>query len=243
MLGAWNLFVYNYIITTNRINRNMQKIFSIAKELLFPKRCFFCSAYGAFLCADCQSLMDIAPVHRRDKTKKYLSDIYSPCSYENPRVKKIIHAFKYEPFCRELALPLAEIISGHFSLCGQNPKGFNLVFVPLANKRMRGRGFNQARDLAEKLSAIWQIPLVNSLIKIKETACQAELSQCQRIKNLRDAFVCENKKAVAGKKIFLIDDVVTTGATMEECAKVLRFAGAKEVVGICIARTHGVAMS
>lgn len=216
----------------------MEKIFTAIKESLFPEKCLFCSAYGALICGDCQSLLDISCVHRRDKTKKYLSDIYSPCSYENPRVKKLIHTFKYEPFCRTLAWPLAKIIAGHFSLCQKIPTGFNLVFVPLTTKRIRKRGFNQAQDLAQKLSVIWKIPIVCGLEKIRETTRQAELAQDQRMKNLHDAFISKNKTAIAGKKFFLVDDVVTTGATMEECAKTLRRAGATEIIGVCFARTE-----
>jgi len=217
----------------------MRKIINGAKELFFPKKCFFCKKYGTLLCDDCRSLLDISPVHRFDRTKKYLSDIYAPCSYENKRVKKIIHAFKYEPFVRELAAPLAKIIAGHFALCGRGFTGFALVPVPLAAKRWRKRGFNQAQALASELSKIWQAPIAaNCLIKTRETQNQAELSQAQRAFNLRNAFAAQNKELLRDKKIFLIDDVATTGATMEECARVLLKNGAQEVIGAAIARTE-----
>ena len=222
------------------MSRNMQKIISAAKELFFPKKCLFCAAYGDFLCGDCQSLLDISPTHRPDKTKKYLSDIYSPCPYENKRVKKIIHNCKYEPFSRELARPMAEIIAGHFSLCGKNTAGFILVPVPLAPKRLRQRGFNQALILAQELARIWKIPLAaDCLIKIRETKRQAELSQEERLENLREAFLAADKEIFKNKRVLLLDDVATTGATMEECAKTLRRANAIEVVGVCFARTEG----
>ncbi len=217
----------------------MRKIINGAKELFFPKKCFFCKKYGTLLCDDCRSLLDISPAHRFDRTKKYLSDIYAPCSYENKRVKKIIHAFKYKPFVRELAAPLAKIIAGHFALCGRGFAGFTLVPVPLAAKRQRKRGFNQAQALTSELSKIWQIPIAaNCLIKTRETQNQAELSQTQRALNLRNAFAAQNKELLRDKKIFLIDDVATTGATMEECARVLLKNGIQEVIGAAIARTE-----
>jgi len=74
------------------------------------------------------------------------------------------------------------------------------------------------------------------LAKIKETPPQAELSDEERKENLKGSFSCRSPDLVKGKKIILIDDVYTTGSTMEECAKVLKMAGAKEVVGIVVAR-------
>jgi len=217
----------------------LQKISGAAKELLFPRKCFFCSKYGDLICADCTALLDVSPVHRPDRGKKYLADIYSACSYENRRAQKIVHALKYDPFIRELAQPMAQIIAGHFALCGENPKDCFLAAVPLAKKRFRERGFNQARALAEELAKIWQIPIAGRCLeKPRGTRRQAELSQSERRNNLRSAFVCPDTASVKNKNIVLIDDVVTTGVTMEECAKVLRRAGAAKVTGVCFARTE-----
>ncbi len=216
----------------------MQKLFAAAKELFFPRKCFFCSRYGDLICADCATLLDISPVHRPDRGKKYLADIYSACNYENRRAQKIIHALKYDPFVRELARPMAQVIAGHFALCGQNPGGL-VAAVPLAEKRFRERGFNQAQALAEELAKIWQIPIAaRCLQKTRETRRQAELSQSERRNNLRGAFVCPNAASIKNKNIFLVDDVVTTGATMEECAKILWRGGAAKVTGVCFARTE-----
>jgi len=217
----------------------MQKLFAAAKELFFPRKCFFCSKYGDLICADCAALLDVSPVHRPDRGKKYLADIYSACSYENRRAQKIIHALKYDPFVRELARPMAQIIAGHFALCGQDPKDCFLAAVPLARKRLRERGFNQAQALAEELAKIWRIPIAGRCLeKTRETRRQAELSQSERRNNLRGAFVCPDAASIKNKNIVLVDDVVTTGATMEECAKILRGGGATEVTGICFARTE-----
>jgi len=74
--------------------------------------------------------------------------------------------------------------------------------------------------------------------KTRETRRQAELSQSERRNNLRGAFVCPDAASIKNKNVVLVDDVVTTGATMEECAKVLRRAGAAKVTGVCFARTE-----
>jgi len=134
---------------------------------------------------------------------------------------------------------MAQIIAGHFALCGHDPKDCFLAAVPLAQKRLRERGFNQAQALAEELAKIWQIPMATQCLeKTRETRRQAELSQSERRNNLRGAFVCPDAASIKNKNVVLVDDVVTTGATMEECAKVLRRAGAAKVTGVCFARTE-----
>ena len=211
------------------------------KELFFPKRCFFCKKYGALICNDCKSLLDICPVHRPDRDKKFLTDIYSACSFENKFVKKLIHSFKYEPLCRDLGVPLSELIVNHFSLAEQHPNKIDsvIIAVPLAKKRLRWRGFNQAEIIAKRLGGGWQIPIaIDCLARTKDTDPQAELSQFQRRENTKGAFACVNNAPFKNKFVYLIDDVVTTGATMEECARVLLASGARQVTGISIARTE-----
>ena len=205
-----------------------KKIIVAAEELFFPQQCFFCKKYGDMLCADCQTLLDISPVHRPDRSQKYLGDIFAPCSYENNYAKKIIHGLKYEPFHKKLALPLARLIAAHFKLSEQNFDigKFIIVPVPLAPKRLRGRGFNQAQAIADELAKIWQ------------TEIQAELPQTQRRENIKGAFACPNPALVKNKSIFLLDDVVTTGATMNECARVLSKNHPAEIIGIAVARTE-----
>jgi ComF family protein len=211
------------------------------KEFFFPARCFFCKKYGCLLCDDCKSLMDISPAHRPDREKKYLADIWSACPYENKFVQKMIRSFKYEPLYHELAIPLAELVAGHFELAAQNfnMENFRIVPVPLAKKRLRWRGFNQAEAIANRLGHIWQLPVSsNCLSRGRETGVQAELTQYQRQKNIKGAFYCLGNAPFKGKSIFLVDDVVTTGATMNECAKILLKNGARQVIGISIARTE-----
>ena len=95
----------------------------------------------------------------------------------------------------------------------------------------------QRDELAKELSKVIKVPVVtDSLIKTKATKPQIELSAQQRIENVKDAFEVKNFEQLNGKKIFLIDDVYTTGSTMEECAHVLRTSGVKSVWGIVIAR-------
>jgi ComF family protein len=104
-------------------------------------------------------------------------------------------------------------------------------------KKQKRRGFNQAEEIGKIISEKIYIPLkVDNLIRIKNTDSQTKLNKKQRIENIKNAFIIKDKDTIKGKIIFLIDDVYTTGATMEECAKVLKKAGAREVWGLVAAR-------
>ncbi len=113
-----------------------------------------------------------------------------------------------------------------------------LVPVPLENKKLKQRGYNQAEELAKELAKVLKIPVVSSnLVKIKKTESQIGLNAKARQENVKGAFAIKNPAELAGKKVFLIDDVYTTGSTMEECANVLRTLGrTKQVWGMSVAR-------
>lgn len=225
---------------------------------LFPQFCLNCQREGSLICQDCLSSIDlcqfnycpfckvpkrvfekgVCPSHQKMK----LSGIFSATSYQIPLVKKLISKFKYQPFLKNLAPPLTSLIIAHFllsenKLISQDKENSVLVPIPLSKFRERWRGFNQASLIAKVLANFYQIPwLDNNLIKIKATQPQVELSRQEREKNIKGAFKLKNPQLVQGKRIFLVDDVFTTGSTMAECARVLRQAGAGEVWGIVIAR-------
>jgi ComF family protein len=214
-------------------------------DLFFPKICFGCQKEGGYLCQDCKAILGISGFHQKFQTEN-LADLYFALDYQNSLIKKLIQKFKYEPFVKDLREPLSFLIIDHFQLMdnpppffgvGPNFADFLLVPVPLEKKKLKWRGFNQAEELAKEFSSFLQIPLISDcLIKIKETLPQAELSGKEREENIKGVFMIRNQKKVLGKKILLVDDVYTTGATMEECARVLGKAGAKEIIGLVIAR-------
>ncbi len=230
-------------------------------ELFFPRFCLFCKKEGSWLCEDCQAILDLpsqvfCPFHSYPKPvldfkickscrkKTSLTGLIIPFSYQNPRIKKLIEIYKYPPFLKELSLPLAQLIKSYFSLIeffsttsAQKPGDFVLVPVPLHQKRERWRGFNQAKEITLHLSQFWQIPMIEVLIRKKETLPQIELEEEERKENLKDAFEILDFEPISQKKIFLIDDVFTSGATLEESAKVLKKAKPKEIWGICLARS------
>jgi len=135
---------------------------------------------------------------------------------------------------------LASLIITHLQLSSKHlgsDQDLILVPIPLTMKKERKRGFNQAKEIAKELSNKLELPLIDDvLLKIKETLPQVDLEENLRIQNPKGSFLVKNEHKIMGKKILLVDDVYTTGSTMEECSKILRDAGAKEVWGVAIAR-------
>lgn len=232
----------------------MKEIKEFLLDILFPKFCFNCDREGSYLCKDCQSILEISQYRYclckepkrlprggkcpRCQSKK-LSGLYFALPYQNLLVKKLIQKFKYNPFIKELAKPLASLIITHFQFLDNKPNlsNFILIPVPLNEKRLKWRGFNQATEISKELSKILEIPLVlNCLLKIKETLPQVKLTAEARKENVRGTFSCQNQKEILGKKILLVDDIYTTGSTMEEAARVLKKSGAREIWGLVVAR-------
>lgn len=112
-----------------------------------------------------------------------------------------------------------------------------LTYVPMTEKSERKRGYNQSKILAQKTSEIIGVPILDCLVKIKETKRQATLGRNERLKNLDGVFRVVNKKAVKDKTIVIVDDVSTTGATAQIIAKRLKEAGSKIVYLITVAST------
>jgi len=215
------------------------KVKNLILDLLYPKFCFNCGREGNYLCLDCENTLEILSSHTQYRTEE-LKDLYFALPYQKSLIKNLIQQFKYRPFIKELAQPLTSLIITHFQLIEKSPTAFTnfiLIPVPLEKKKLKWRGFNQAEEIAKELSKFLKIPLLNDvLVKTKETLPQVELSDKEREENIKGAFSCQNQNKIQGRKILLVDDVYTTGSTMEECARVLKKAGAKEVIGIVAAR-------
>jgi len=210
----------------------------ILLDIFFPKFCFGCQKEGTFLCEDCKSLLEISGFHQKYKTEN-LEDLYFAVGYQNPLIKKLIQKFKYPPLVKELANPLASLIIDHLQLIGKETSFANAVLIPapLEKKRLKWRGFNQAEEIGKVLAEFFKIPiLTNVLFKTKNTKSQVELAKEEREKNIKGAFEVKNQNLIERKRIFLIDDIYTTGSTLKEAAQILKTAGAKEIIGIVIAR-------
>lgn len=150
----------------------------------------------------------------------------------------LIHKLKYQrriEYAPLLALQMARLYAAS-AAAGRSPADI-IIPVPLHSTRFRDRGFNQSSLLARQFSKINNIPVSETALKrIKSTPSQTRLKRRLRRKNVAGAFACKNADAICGKRILLIDDVYTTGSTLNECARVLKEAGAGSVECLAYAR-------
>jgi ComF family protein len=174
----------------------------------------------------------LARCPRCRRTARFVDRARAVGAYDGA-LRAIVHALKYEGR-RSLARPLARLMRsrGADVLDG----AACLIPVPLHGSRRRQRGFNQANDLARRLD----VPVVPALKRVRATATQTDLPAAQRHRNVRDAFTATRAAfTLAGATVVLVDDVSTTGATLEACARVLKQAGVREVRALTAARVVG----
>ncbi len=223
-------------------------------NILFPESCPVCKKPSgdhktAPICAECWD--GIAPYNGpicRTCGKPLVSDASIECSaciigkpaFKQARsfglydgtLKEAINILKYHKIKR-LSKPLSAII------LRTGIAGIDAVLpVPLYKKRLRHREFNQSALLAKYLAGSISVPLaIDCLVKVRDTMPQVGLSAQEREKNIKNAFEVRDKKFIQGKTLMLVDDVITTGATVRECSKQLKKAGAKDIYVIALA--HG----
>lgn len=214
-------------------------------DLLFPPRCAGCGRRGHWVCPDChgQIVRFAAPMCERcgipfdvgqcrcAEMPVAIATHRSVAAYDG-WVRSAILSFKYgDEFARSrhLGVELATIVPSVGSIDG-------LVPVPLHPRRQRQRGFNQAALLAEEVSRVLGHPVVPALIRTRSTPQQVGLGAVDRATNVRDAFAAVDGVRIAGRRLALVDDVCTTGATLGACAQMLRLHGARDVVTLTLAR-------
>lgn len=173
----------------------------------------------------------------------------SRCLHASPPWEQARAAMLYEQDCRELIQrfkfrhetrlrrPLALLIARQLADFATNAAADCLIPVPLHLRRLRERGFNQSLLLAEQLSNSWKLPLLRqALRRTRWTTPQIELDAEHRAANLQHAFSVTAPEQILNKRIMLVDDVFTTGATLAECSRTLRAAGASAVYAVTAAR-------
>jgi len=149
-------------------------------------------------------------------------------------IRKAIHELKYRNL-RAISPPLAELLADYLKA---NPlPGEALVSVPLHPRRLKERGYNQSSLLARELGKYIGLPVIEDcLVRVKQAQPQVKAVDVEeRRRNVADAFACRDER-VKGKRIILIDDVCTSGATLESCAAALKNKGATSVWGLTLAR-------
>lgn len=171
---------------------------------------------------------------RNFSSSKVIKDFYSRFVFETDKtLQHIIHALKYNRKFK-LGMFLGEILSE--GIKSRNWQVNLIVPVPIHHLKKVERGYNQSDYIVKGLSKTLQIPYSTKLIKrIRHTESQTKLNMKQRSENVANAFKVSNKKEIIGKNVLLVDDVITTGSTIQECAKTLLTAGAKIVYASSIA--------
>lgn len=239
----------NQTESIKKIKMPFSAIISICLNIFFPKRCVNCKkSVENFLCLDCVKKIEkvktpLCPsCGKISKFSKFcsscrtgnLTGIITAARYESGPIKEMIHHLKYSGII-ELIPPLGELIVER--LKRDFPTGKIVVVpVPLYKKREFMRGFNQSELLARYVSKCLSLSGGLALERVRNTESQVKLSGEMRRINLKNAFRCVDRELVSGKTILLIDDVTTTGSTLDECAKILCDNGAKRVFGVVVAK-------
>lgn len=241
----------------------IKRLLSPIVDILFPPICHLCKEFipeagEVKLCIDC--LAKTAPLlspkccscghpFESDIGTDHLcgSCITDPPPFSAARAallfegstRELIHQFKYSKRVI-LRRPLGFLASSYLDGFAHEFGADLILPVPLHVKRLKERGFNQAILLGEIFSQRWGVDLSrNNLRRIRWTEPQVNLGAAERASNVKGAFAVDDAKEIAGKRIFLIDDVYTTGSTAKECSRVLMKEGAEEIAVLTIARGAG----
>lgn len=228
---------------------------NLLKELIFPKFCLGCHLPGVYLCHSCsQKLIPIKKdfcfycgkpsynglTHEKCLKKYGVNGVISFFYYNN-FLKKIIKEIKYrgaievwKEFIQAIPTPYFKKLSIFKSFSNT----LHLQSLPLHENKLKKRGFNQATIITDFFNQLLNLPIINSLIRIKDTQNQAQIKKKKtRYHNVLNAFKVINKNDVINKNIIIVDDVITTGYTLSEAAKTLKKAGALKVYCLSLARS------
>ncbi len=221
----------------------------MALNLLFPRWCVGCGKEGELICTSCRSRLPrifgpLCPRCGRPQPngilcpscvswQAHVDGIRSPFRFEGV-IRDAVHQLKYKNI-RALASPLTQLLNDYLAA---NPlPGDVLIPVPLHQRRLRERGYNQSSLLARELGKLARLPIADDcLIRERFALPQARTATVEeRLRNVADAFSCHDT-GLKGKQVLLIDDVATSGATLDACAGALKAAGAGAVWGLTLAR-------
>ncbi len=199
--------------------------------LIQPPFCIKCgrslpgsSSHKPGLCIDCQ----------RSRKRYPFLRAWNVCLYSEA-LRRCIHALKYNKR-QGLAAFLSQFIIAFIRKNMVMDEFDFIVPIPLHNLKLRDRGFNQAKLLAEPIAQEFNLPISSNLRRVRPDISQTILSRQDRFNNTRDAFVSSRSLEFQNKNLLLIDDVFTTGATVSECARVLYFYGARSICVLTLAR-------
>ena len=211
------------------------KLIQLILNLIYPPKCPFCGHIldqgEVDLCFACQRTLPWT--EGQNPTVDFCDVSLSPLKYRDG-VRKAVHRYKFnygKMHSRYLGELMAQCLHDRWS----EPVDL-VVWVPLSDKHRRKRGYDQAELLARRVGELAEIPVVGALEKVRETATQSTLEKpSERRANVLGAYRVREGAELKGKRVVLVDDVVTSGATLAECAACLRMAGAQNIVALTFA--------
>lgn len=239
----------------------MTELKRLILDILFPRRCLGCEILlsgedksyicpaclsnikikNDFACAFCGSPVVTGTTCPFCKPDHFLDQLLVAASYENPLVEKIIKTMKYR-FVKTLADEMAKLMAKYLERRFSSGLNINrdsaiVVPVPLHCRRLNWRGFNQAEIVGRKVGSHFQLNFQDALIRTRNHTPQAKISDRQsRIANVSKIFKCIKPGLIRDKTVLLVDDIATTGSTLDDCARALKGAGARGVIGFVFAR-------
>jgi len=213
----------------------MPGLFTLLADVLFPKKCVFCRSFlkkdEKDICASCRGSLPYTGLRSVETTS--LSDMIAPLYYRGA-VRDAVKRLKFRNlpgYATCFGAMLAEAVREKYA------RRYDLIsWVPVSKKRRAKRGYDQAMLLAMAMAIELGDVAVETLVKTVDVPAQSGITDAaQRRANVLGVYQPSDRELVAGKRVLLVDDVLTTGATMSECASVLKAAGAREVIGITLA--------
>lgn len=214
------------------------KILDKLAALLYPWRCVFCDSVlrDTDICLECERKLPYTKGDSIYQKLPFIEKCVSPLYYKDS-VRDAVHRYKFygcRAYSRRFGAMMAECVENNLD-CG----GIDVIsWIPLSRKRLRKRGYDQARLLAQEISAAVGVPCAPLLRKVRDNKAQSKTRDArQRAANVAGVYALLPGADVSGRYILLIDDVVTTGSTLSEAARVLKKSGARSVMAATLARS------
>lgn len=219
-------------------------------ELIYPASCLLCSAPGLHFCAACRAALASSALAACPRCAADLGPYAqcSACPRERFAFDAALRLASYEGLARSTVLrlkwgwseTLAELLGQLWAQTQTCPEPVDaIVPVPLHWSRRLRRGYNQAESLARGLARVWNIPVQSRwLWRVRATADQKSFGRAGRRVNLNGAFAVRRGLDLQGRRLLLVDDVMTSGATCHEAARALKVAGASRVIAAVLARAN-----
>ena len=221
--------------------------FSCGKDLPYDRKAPLCTSCedglilpGPLICQRCGVVLKSGGAHcfhcRGSKAEAFKCKVIRCACNFNQFSQRLIHALKYQG-ADYVAPYMGEFMAQRFSLFAELADVNLVIPVPLYKTRLKKRGYNQSELIAQAFCQKAGFALnTTSLVRVRDTGSQTKLGRQARVENMKGAFSVKDPASVRGKTILLIDDVTTTGSTLEACAQELRQAGAKRVLAYAFAR-------